>query len=104
MSKTTVYTVEITAYPHSWEESETWEPEGWAERVEDLGWDRERGFIWPDTSKIYKSRSSAVARKRLIESYGAKAQILVGSIEWRSESEEKIAKLEAEIARIKESA
>lgn len=52
-----------------------WQPEDWKashQYTEMLGTDR---FIWPTTYKEWKSRSSAMRRKQLIESFGAKAII-----------------------------
>ena len=65
-----------------------WQPEGWDEYAEanDI---RSRAdgelssFFWPDTSKIYKSRASAVRRKRLIEQWGAVAEIYEADLAWQ---------------------
>lgn len=53
-----------------------WKPEGWApdaEWIERFGRDTGDQFFWPSTRKEWKSRGPAVARKALIEFYGAKA-------------------------------
>lgn len=55
-----------------------WSPEGWdpdPEWIERFGRDTGAQFFWPSTDREYKSRSSAMTRKRLIESYGATAII-----------------------------
>lgn len=98
MSTTTVYTVNITDYP---DESYLpgWEPDGWTNRLDELGWTNTE-FRWPNTNKVYRSRSSAVKLKRLVESYGARAIILTGTIDWKTERQAQIEKLRAKIAEL----
>ncbi len=72
-------------------EDPDWEPEGWEatdEWIERFTHDR---FFWPSTYKEYKSRSGAMARKKLIESYGAKCIVQRSSrIEWPDDGQERI--------------
>ncbi|MDH6279482.1 hypothetical protein [Prescottella agglutinans] len=98
-----LYRVEIVEMPAGsfWEETlpdsevvgglvEDWEPEGWAPDPE---WAERHGrqFFWPTTNKEYKSRSSAMDRKRLIESYGAKCIVQRSApIVWPADGEEKV--------------
>lgn len=50
------------------------------------GWDESRGeFYWPTTNRLYRSRSAAVARQRLIESYGATTVLLVSELAWQDD-------------------
>lgn len=76
-------------------ENTSWEPDEWAEyavanqlidrrETERRGYTVYMGFFWPDTSKIYKSRSSAQARVNLIEMWGGKAVLLETTTEWQS--------------------
>lgn len=65
-----------------------WQPEGWPEYAEDNDIrNRHNGapsaFFWPDTTRIYKSRSSATRRKRLIEQWGATAEIYEADLAWQ---------------------
>ena len=65
-----------------------WQPEGWTEYAEDNDIrNRHNGapsaFFWPDTTRIYKSRSSATRRKRLIEQWGATAEIYEADLAWQ---------------------
>lgn len=72
-------------------EDPDWEPEGWEatdEWIERFAHDR---FFWPSTYKEYKSRSGAMARKRLIESYGAKCIVQRSArIVWPEDGQERI--------------
>ncbi|WP_280410512.1 hypothetical protein [Nocardia asiatica] len=55
-----------------------WKPQGWApddDWIERFGRDTGGQFYWPSTDKVWFSRSSAAARKKLIESYGARAVV-----------------------------
>ena len=65
----------------------TWQPEGWTEYAEDNDIRTRAGniprFFWPDTTRIYKSRSSATRRKRLIEQWGAVAEIYEADLAWQ---------------------
>lgn len=68
-----------------------WRPDGWVPSR----WYVERfdttDFIWPTTRKEWKSRSSAMERKQLIESYGAKAVVQRSSeITWPEDGQERI--------------
>ena len=65
-----------------------WQPDGWTEYAEDNDIrNRHNGapsaFFWPDTTRIYKSRSSATRRKRLIEQWGATAEIYEADLAWQ---------------------
>lgn len=95
-----LYRVEIVQYPDgalftSQADPEnayvdpSWEPEGWDPDDE---WEALRGsthFFWPSTKREYKSRSSAMQRKRLIESYGAKCILQRSSaISWPDDGQE----------------
>ncbi|WP_019148821.1 hypothetical protein [Timonella senegalensis] len=99
MKATTVYTVNITDYPDG-SERWNWEPDGWSDRVMELGWDEDAEFRWPNTNKVYRSRSSAVKLKSLVESYGARAIILTGTIDWKTERQAQIDRLRAKIAEL----
>ena len=64
-----------------------WQPEGWTEYAEVNDIRTRAGniprFFWPDTTRIYKSRSSAARRKRLIEQWGATAEIYEADLAWQ---------------------
>lgn len=90
-----IYKVAIVAYPASWEEHERWEeevpgldvvmpwaPDGWEPDARYLEIFPDGIFRWPKTSHLYRSRSAAVARAALIESYGATAIVLEADLEW----------------------
>lgn len=97
MSAQFLYRVQIVEYPAgSWADVEygsypnpDWEPDGWApdeEWIERFGRITGAQFFWPTTSKEWRSRSSAVKRKKLIESYGARCIIQRSSrISWPAE-------------------
>lgn len=92
-----LYRVQITEYPAGalapdpfvpeWSEPDPdWKPEGWDPSPEYIARFGSRQFHWPTTNKEWKSRSSAMTRKKLIESYGAKAIVQRSSeIVWPSE-------------------
>jgi hypothetical protein len=93
-----LYRVQIVEYPEGAIEDQgehyttfasDWEPEDWKpshQYIETFGTSK---FIWPTTYKEWKSRSSAVKRKELIESYGAKAIIQRSSrIVWPEDGQE----------------
>lgn len=49
-------------------------------------WNEDRGqFYWPSTKHLYRSRSAALRRKQLIESYGATAVLLVSELVWQDD-------------------
>lgn len=49
-------------------------------------WNEDRGqFYWPSTKHLYRSRSAAMRRKQLIESYGAAAVLLVSELAWQDD-------------------
>lgn len=54
--------------------TDDWEPDDWDSA--------DGGFYWPSTNRVYRSRSAAKARARLIESYGATTRILVSPVVW----------------------
>lgn len=69
----------------------SWRPEGWAPDREYLDRFGTKDFIWPTARKEWKSRSSAMKRKQLIESYGAKAIVQRSSeITWPEDGYERI--------------
>ena len=70
-----------------------WRPEGW---------DESRGeFYWPTTNRLYRSRSAAVARQRLIESYGATTVLLVSELAWQDDRK---VRADAQVQRLHERA
>ncbi|MEU9516826.1 hypothetical protein [Micromonospora sp. NPDC048169] len=81
-------------YPGHLIENPGWQPEGWApdeEWVERYGRHTGRDFYWPSTRREWRSRSSAMKRKQLIESYGAKAIIQRSAeIVWPEDGQEKV--------------
>jgi hypothetical protein len=98
-----LYRVQIVAYPEGalrptyfdpdlMVEDPSWKPEGWApdeEWIERFGKHTGDQFFWPSTDREYRSRSSAMKRKRLIESYGAKAIVQRSSrIVWPEDGQE----------------
>lgn len=96
-----LYTVQIVDYPEEsrfytidgaysdyWTHKayaidELWQPKGWPERSVEL-YGEVKPFFWPSTKPIYRSRSAAQARADLIESYGAKAVVLVTETKWET--------------------
>lgn len=100
-----LYRVQIVSYPEgalkrseydpdSFYEDPDWKPAGWApdeEWVERFGRGTGTQFFWPSTHKEWKSRSSAMRRKKLIESYGAKCIVQRSAqIAWPSDGFESI--------------
>jgi len=97
-----------------YEASDTWEPEGWGAYC--IGrWGEFRKFFWPSTRTIYRSRAAAQGRADLIESFGARARVLVTETRWESvderrdriaadKREKRIAALRAQIAAIEATA
>ncbi|MDJ0454374.1 hypothetical protein [Gordonia amicalis] len=95
-----LYRVVITKYPegalgfYTDDSGETfgyvdtgWEPEGWNPDEEYVSQFGGRQFHWPSTKREYKSLSSARARAKLIESYGATAVVERSTrIEWPEET------------------
>lgn len=68
-----------------------WAPKGWDPDELWIGRFGTDDFFWPSTAREYKSRSGAMARKRLIESYGAKCIVQRSSrIEWPADDRERI--------------
>lgn len=70
---TRLYRVVVDAYPES-SGSPGWAPKGWrptAYWIERHG----PGFFWPSDRRLYRSRSSAVERAALLESYGATVHV-----------------------------
>ena len=91
-----------------------WDPEGW-EQHSDAQWGEYRAFFWPSVGTIYRSRSAAQRRADLIESFGARARVLVTETRWESvderrnriaadKREKRIAALRAQIAAIEATA
>lgn len=65
------------------------EPEGWADYAREMWpeWDPDGGapykpFFWPSQTKIWKSRSSAADRVRIVEQWGGKAEVLESEVDW----------------------
>lgn len=100
-----LYRVRITSYPQGafepvgpidsehpedavWEPVPGWAPAGWRPEgryVEIMGTSE---FVWPVTSHVYGSRSTAKKRADLLESYGATAVVEQSSrIEWPETAE-----------------
>ncbi len=87
-----------------------WQPEGWTEYAEDNDIITRAGniprFFWPDTTRIYKSRSSAARRKRLIEQWGAVAEIYEADLAWQpvaaANARRKLARVEQRIQAVEE--
>ncbi|WP_280320178.1 hypothetical protein [Nocardia wallacei] len=86
MNSQFLYRVQIVEYPEGalitdendprcGEPDPDWKPEGWdpEEYWIDTHGRGSANFFWPSTYKEWRSRGPAVARKALIESYGAKA-------------------------------
>ncbi len=84
-----LYTVRIVDFPDDamhngeYDHAAEWQPEGWFERSVEL-YGEVKPFFWPSTKPIYRSRSAAQARADLIESYGAKAVVLVTDTKWET--------------------
>jgi len=125
-----LYKVEIVAYPPSaaahyakdealrerirrsqpiadWEfQLDGWVPKGWLTDPEErAAWLERHGnaqFFWPSTKRLYQSRSGAQSRAALIESYGAKVEVVESMpIVWLTADVRRamrIAALEAELA------
>lgn len=69
----------------------SWQPEGWSADEEYVQRMRSDRFFWPSTDREYKSRSGAVARKKLIESFGARCIIQRSApIVWPADGQEKV--------------
>ncbi len=100
-----LYRVQIVEYPKGalkqssydpdhWYVDLDWQPEGWApdeEWIERFGRDTAAQFFWPSTYKEWRSRSSAMKRKRLIESFGAKCIIQRSAeIVWPEDGQEHV--------------
>ncbi|WP_433568093.1 hypothetical protein ACQP1O_42835 (plasmid) [Nocardia sp. CA-151230] len=96
-----LYRVQIVEYPQGalipspfdpdvMGQDPNWKPQGWQPSdyyVKRMGTER---FIWPTTSREWKSRSSAARRKQLIESFGAKCIIQRSSeIRWPADGYER---------------
>lgn len=87
-----VFSVQVTEFPAGSHDDEgrpdpTWAPPGWdAERASlikagilRLG----EGFFWPKSSGLlYKSRSTARNRVKLLRKYGATAEVVKAKVEW----------------------
>lgn len=109
-----LYRVEITSYPDGALSEDPhddgysiidpeWQPEGWAAYSEEQ-WGKVRDFWWPPTKTLYRSRSGATDRARLIESFGATAVVIESEpIVWLTPEVKRartIAKLRAQIAEL----
>lgn len=53
-----------------------WKPKGWEPNEEYESRFGTEQFIWPAVRRFYLSRSSAVNRANLLESYGARARLM----------------------------
>jgi hypothetical protein len=68
-----------------------WTPEGWQPDEEYISRFGTSRFFWPSTKYEYKSKSSAKARAKLIESFGAKTEVVQSSlITWPAEEAEEV--------------
>ncbi|NEW33795.1 hypothetical protein GV791_14650 [Nocardia cyriacigeorgica] len=71
-----------------------WQPPGWdpsPEWVERFGGVTGGAFFWPKTDREYRSRSSAVKLRRLVESYGATAIVQRSApIIWPGHGQERV--------------
>lgn len=104
MNSQHLYRVQIVAYPKGalitdemdpeWADPDpSWQPEGWdpSEAWIEICGRGSRDFFWPSTYREYRSRSSAVRRKKLIESFGATCIVQRSArIEWPADFEEKV--------------
>ena len=117
-----VYRAEIISYPESYEESyaeeapERWEPEGWREhlaanRPDTTPDEWAPEFRWPNTRRVYLSRSAAQGVVNWLRRWGADAVLVEATPEWEpvttanarratARKQSRIAKLRAEIARL----
>ncbi|WP_172121451.1 hypothetical protein [Actinomyces faecalis] len=84
-----IYRVRITDYPVSMKEWENdpdnqfpWEPEGWEPDADYLRTYPDGFFRWPSTRRLYRSRSGALGRAHLIQSYGATCVVEYADLEW----------------------
>lgn len=64
-----------TCEPGDWMLMPGWAPPGWEPDVDYVSRQGTTEFRWPSTRRWYRSRSAALRRARLIESYGAKTTI-----------------------------
>lgn len=54
----------------------TWRPAAWVADDEYVSRFGSEAFVWPSVRRFYLSRSSAVRRANLLESYGAQVRLL----------------------------
>lgn len=54
----------------------SWKPKNWAADDEYVSRFGTEDFVWPSVRRCYLSRSTAVRRANLLESYGARVQLL----------------------------
>lgn len=87
-----VFSVRVDGFPEGSHDDEGCPDPGWAPP----GWDAERaslvkagilrlgeGFFWPKhEGLIYKSRSTARNRVKLLQKYGASAEVVKAKIDW----------------------
>lgn len=59
-----------------------WCPIGWAKYAEQHFGDANKGFFWPKTDGVWKSRSTAKRRVDMIERWGGKATVLEAEAEF----------------------
>ncbi|GIT80212.1 hypothetical protein LLS1_18810 [Leifsonia sp. LS1] len=86
-----------------------WEPEGWLSDPDDrAAWVERFGdekFFWPKADKVYFTKGTARSRARLLESYGAKVDIVESEpVIWLTPEriqQNRIAELEAELASLR---
>lgn len=67
------------------------DPQGWHEFCEGQ-YGRPRDFFLPNTRRVYRSRSSAVERVRMVQRWGGEAELLLSDAEFLPESEVKKAR------------
>lgn len=82
-----LYTVEVICHPERlWDEIlGIFVPHGHGQQWVEFcyaKWGSELDFFLPDTSRVYKSRSSAVEKVKTIRRWGGDAQVLVADAEF----------------------
>lgn len=89
-----VWTIRVTSMPEGsvlddGSFNPAWEPEGWGEEMASLkraGIMRpeETDFFWPAMDKVWMSRSTATKRVKLLERYGATAEVVRSPLSWET--------------------
>lgn len=76
-----IYQLVVLNYPKGSQEP-GWEPANWDKISAELG---HEDFTWPRSNLVYKSRSAAINRKKLLESYGATVKLYAAEPDWKDE-------------------